>query len=144
MIHTILGKILKSSYFWFTQNSGMLHQVVEWANWSTSPRAYLARWSITVPRLSNGRTGRPVPEHIMLGGRYSPQVYHVHLTKDPTYFLKKSYRHINVRCDGASCHLVSLLHKKGGLRTVHPLIAGIKKGNQQLLKNGHQIYCDSS
>jgi len=27
----------------------------------------------TVPRISNGQTGGPVPERLMLGGRYSPQ-----------------------------------------------------------------------
>jgi len=27
----------------------------------------------TVPRMSNGPTSRPVPEHVMLGVRYSPQ-----------------------------------------------------------------------
>jgi len=27
----------------------------------------------TVPRMSNRQTSRPVPEHVMLGGRYSPQ-----------------------------------------------------------------------
>jgi len=61
----------------------------------------------------------------MLGGRYSPQVvewvnwsaspraYHVSLAKDRAYLLKKSYLRIIVRCDGASCHIVSLLHKRG-------------------------------
>ena len=29
----------------------------------------------TVPRLSNGQAGRPVPEHITLSGRYSPQTF---------------------------------------------------------------------
>ena len=49
-----------------------------------------------VPRLSNGQTGqpvpehimlsgRPVPEHIMLGGRYSPRAYHIRLAEDRTY-----------------------------------------------------------
>ena len=68
------------------------------AGWSTSPRAYHAWWSVqspdfqmsglvdlspsvscsvvgTVPRLSNERAGRPVPERIILGGRYSPQTF---------------------------------------------------------------------
>jgi len=40
----------------------------------------------TVPRLLDGRAGRPVLEHIMLGGRYSPQIYHVCLTKK-SYFV---------------------------------------------------------
>jgi len=125
-------------------------QDVEWADWSTSPRACHARWSVQSPgcrmgrlvdqslsmscsvvgivlRLSNGQTGRPVPEHVMLGGRYSPQVYHVCLTKSPTFLLKKPYRHINVRCDRASYHIVRLLHKKVCLVTVQPLFARSKK-----------------
>jgi len=67
------------------------------ADWSTSPRAYSARWSVqspdlqtgrpddqspsipcsvvgAVPRSPNWQTGRPVPEHTMLGGRCSPQI----------------------------------------------------------------------
>jgi len=67
------------------------------ADWSTSPRAYNARWSVQSPDLQTGRlvdqspsiqcsvvgtvsrspnwqTGRPVPEHTVLGGRYSPQI----------------------------------------------------------------------
>jgi hypothetical protein len=32
--------------------------------------------------------------------------------------LKKMYRRINVQCDGASCHIVSLLHKKERLLNV--------------------------
>ena len=43
----------------------------------------------TVPRMANGQTGRPVLEYFMLGGRYSPQVYHVHLSKDSTYLFEK-------------------------------------------------------
>jgi len=72
-------------------------QIVVLANWSTSPRAFHADWLVqspdcrlgelvgqspsiscsvvgTVPRLSIGRTGRLVPEHIMFGGRYSPRI----------------------------------------------------------------------
>jgi len=98
----------------------------------------------TVPRLSNPRTGRPVPQRIMLGGRYSPQATMSVWPKILLILWKKSYRHINMRCDRASYHLVSLLHKKGRRRTIHPLIVGIKNGNQQLLKKGHQIYCGSS
>ena len=141
-------------------------------DWSTNPQTWLRTQTCSVvaqsPRSLNRRTSRPVPERIMLGGWYSPQAvvwadwstssrayhdrwsvqspgYQVCLTKKILLiFLKKSYRHINVRCDRASCHLVSLLHKKRGRRTVNPLIAGIKKGNQQLLKNGHQIYYGSS
>ena len=63
---------------------------------STSPRAYNARWSVqsldfwmcrlidqsssmscsvvgTVPKFLDVQTYRPVPEHIMLGGRYRPR-----------------------------------------------------------------------
>jgi len=74
-------------------------QVLKLAGWSTSPRAYGARWSVqspdsqtgrlvdqspslwrsvvgTVPRFSNWKAGQPVPERMVLGGRYSPQVCH--------------------------------------------------------------------
>jgi len=67
-------------------------QIVDWVNWSASPRACHARWSVqspdcrlgelvgqspsiscsvvgTVPGLSIGRTGWPVPEHIFLKNR---------------------------------------------------------------------------
>ena len=87
-------------------------QDIDKADWSTCPRAYHARWSVqspgcrkrrlvdqspsiscsvvgTVPRMSHRQTSRLVPECIMLGGRYSPQVHHVCLTKDPTYLFKK-------------------------------------------------------
>jgi len=131
-------------------------QDVEEEDWSTSPRAFHARWSVqsprcrksrlvdqslsiscsvvgTVPRMLKRQTGRLVPEHFM---SICPKIL--------LFFLKKCHRHINAQCDRASCHLVSLLHKKKSPRTVHPLIAGIKKGNQQLLKNNHLIYCGSS
>jgi len=75
-------------------------QVSKLADWSTSPRAYTARWSVqspgtsvlqagrlvdqfpsvqcsvvgAAPRSLNWQTGRPVPERILLGGRCSPQV----------------------------------------------------------------------
>ena len=67
------------------------------AGWSTSPRAYRARWSVrpldlrtgglhdqspsiqcsvvgAVPRSPNWWNGRPVPEQTVLGGRCSPQI----------------------------------------------------------------------
>ena len=67
------------------------------AGWSTSPRAYGAWWSVqppdlqagglddqsssiecsvvgAVPRFPNWQTGQPVPKHIVLGGRCSPQI----------------------------------------------------------------------
>ena len=87
-------------------------QDIKWADWSTIPRASHAQWSVQplgyqmgrlvdqspsiscsvvgkAPRISNGQTGRPVPEHLMLSGRYNPQVYHVCLTKDPAYLFSK-------------------------------------------------------
>ena len=141
-------------------------QDAKWTDWSTSPRASHARWSVqspgcrmgrqvdqspsmscsvvsTVPRMSNGQTGRPVPEHVMLGGRYSPQVYHVCLTKSPTFLLKKPYRRINVRCDRASCHIVRLLHKKVPLVTVQPLFAQSKKRKPSIMQKSHYINCDN-
>jgi hypothetical protein len=141
-------------------------QDVEWADWSTSPRACHARWLVqsqgcrmgrlvdqsprmscsvvgTVLRMSNGQTGRPVPEHVMLDGRYSPQVYHVYLTKTPTFLLKKPYRCINVRCDRASCHIVRLLHKNVPLVTVQPLFAQSKKRKPSIMQKSHQINCDN-
>ena len=72
-------------------------QDVKWMNWSTGPRAYNAWWSVQSSGFQMDEIGRPVPKHIMLDGRYSPQVYHVYLTKDPAYlFLKKLYRRIKV------------------------------------------------
>jgi len=85
---------------------------VEWADRSTSPRACHARWSVQSPRsgmgrsidqsssmscsvvgtvteMSNGQIDRPVPEHVMLGGQYRHQVYHVCLTKSPTSLFEK-------------------------------------------------------
>ena len=142
-------------------------QIIDWANWSASPRAYHARWSVqspdyrlgevvgqspsiscsvvgTVPGLSIGRTGRPVPEHIMLGGRYSSRAYHVRLAEGRAFLLKKSYRRINMQCDKASCHIVSLLHKKGRLLTVQPLFTRTKKRKPAIIQKGHQINCDNS
>ena len=141
-------------------------QDVEWVDWSTSPRACHARWSVqspgyrmdrlvnqslsmscsvvgTVLRMSNGQTGRPVPKHVMLGGWYSPQVYHVYLTKSPTFRLKKPYRRINVRCDRASYHIVRLLHKKVHLVTMQPLFARSKKRKPSIMQKSHQINCDN-
>jgi len=49
-------------------------------------------------------------------------------------------------CDvtGASCHLVSLSHKKGCLLTAQPLIVRIKKRKPiNHFKKGHRIYCDN-
>jgi len=172
------------------------------AGWSTSPRVYHARWSVqspdfqmnglvdqspsvscsvvgTVPRLSNDRASRPVPERIMLGGRYSPQTfkwsgwstspraYHARwsvqspnfqmnglvdqfpsvlcsvvstvpkLSNKPnkliTWLLKTSCRLTNLRCDEAPCYLVSLSHKKGCLLSAQPLITWIKKGKPTII-----------
>ena len=44
------------------------------ADWSTSPQAYSAWWSMRPPRSPSWQTGRPVPEHTVLGGRCSPQI----------------------------------------------------------------------
>jgi len=126
----------------FVLGSRYSPQVIEWVNWSTSPRAYHVRYSPQVVVWANWSTS-PQAYH----ARWSVQSLDISCPSDQRSYLcfvKKSYHHINVRCDRASCHLVSLLHKKGGLRIVHPLIAGIKKGNRQLLKNGHKIYCGSS
>jgi len=67
-----------------------------WTDWSTSPRAYRTQWSVQFPvslgRLVDqslsipcsvvgtvpgfiGQTGRPVPVHTVLRGRYSPQLH---------------------------------------------------------------------
>ena len=154
-------------------------RLVKLANWSTSPRAYHARWSVqspacqlselvdqspsvscsvvgTVPSLSIVRTGRPVPERIVLGGRYSPQFvdWANWSVQSPSISclsnqrsclsFEKMYRRINVQCDGASCHIVSLLRKKGRVLTVQPLFARTKKRKPAIIQKGHQINCDNS
>jgi len=50
---------------------GTVNRIVERIDWSTSPRAFYARWSVQSTKLLKEQTDRPVPEHIMLGGRYS-------------------------------------------------------------------------
>jgi len=57
-----------------------------------------------------------VPKYIM---SVSPKVL--------LFFLKKPYRRINARRDGASCHVVRLLCKKVRLVTVQPLFVRSKK-----------------
>jgi len=58
-------------------------------------------------------------------------------------FLKKLYRRINVRCDGASCHIVRLWHKKVRLVTVQPLFAQSKKRKPSIIQKSHQINYDN-
>jgi len=90
----------------------------------------------------NEKIGRPVSEHVMLGGRCSQQVCHVRSTNRPASILKKAYSCINAQCDGASWHIVRLLHKKVRPITVQPLFARSKKRKPSIMQKSHHINCD--
>ena len=132
-------------------------QTLNLAGWSTSPRAYGAQWSVqslgsqtgrlvdhspslrrsvvgTVPRFSNWKAGQPVPERIVLVGRYSPQVCHTQSSISSTCLLEKASRHINAWCDKTSWRIVRRLCKKVHLVTAQPLFAWFKKRKPPIMQ----------
>ena len=117
--------------------------------------------------MSNEQTGRPVPEHVVRGGRCSQSKWRKNRLVDqspsracsvvgavnkyvmfvppaaPLLFEKKAYLRINARCDRTSWHIVRLLRKKVRLVTGQPLFARSKKRKPSIMQKSHHINCDN-